>query len=72
MCACMCVYVTVRVRACVSYNLSPTVTKWFDRPCHRVDKWWIGARQDTIKPVNLLGDATNHLPSDEWPVNTEK
>ena len=56
---------------CVSYNLSPTVTKWFDSPCHRVDKWWIGTCRDTIKPVNLPADATSHLPSDEWPVNTQ-
>lgn len=65
------VHARVCVSVCVSYNLSPTVTKWFDRPCHRVDKWWIGTRWDTIKPVNLLADASSHLPSDEWPVNTQ-
>lgn len=62
-CACMC--------ACVSQLQSPTVTKWFDRPCHIVDKWWMGARQHTIKPVNLTGNATIHLPPDVCPVNTQ-
>lgn len=58
------------VRVCLLQSL--TVTKWFDRPCHMVDKWWMGARQHTIKPVNLLGNVTSHLPPDAWPVNTDK
>lgn len=70
-CVCKHVCLCVGARMCVSNNLSHTVTKWFDRPCHRVDKWWIGTRRDTIKPVNLLPDATSHPPSDEWPVNTQ-
>ena len=53
----------------VCYNLSPTVTKWCDRLCHMLDKWWMGARQHTIKPVNLLGNVTSHLLPDVWPLN---
>lgn len=64
MCVCLCMY--------MCYNLSPAVTKWCDRPCHMVDKWWMGARQHAIKPVNLLGNITNLLPPDVWPVNTHR
>lgn len=67
--ACVCVCATLCVYVCV--RVCPTVTKWFDRPCHMVDKWWMGARQHTIKPVNLLGNVSSHLPPDGWPVNTQ-
>lgn len=69
LCVCVCVCATLRVYVCV--RTCPTVTKWFDRPCHMVDKWWMGARQHTIKPVNLLGNVSSHLPPDVWPVNTQ-
>ncbi len=67
---CVCVCVCRCTHVC--YNLSPTVTKWCDRPCHMVDKWWMEPRQHTIKPVNLLGNVTSHLPPDVWPANTHK
>ena len=70
-CVCVCVCVCLCVCLCmhVCYNLSPTVTKWCDRLCHMLDKWWMGARQHTIKPVNLLGNVTSHLLPDVWPLN---
>lgn len=64
-CVRVCFCAWTRVRASL-----PTVTKWCDRPCHMVDKWWIGARQHTIKPVNLPGNVSSHLPPDVLPVNT--